>query len=205
MKEIDELLSLVMPYAPECPEPLAIRALRNAATKVCERGRLWKETVTLAVIANESVPLAAPAGARIMEFAAPIYDGEPLTPVSLSWLDYRNPQWRDDEASPAQYLTQEAPNTVRVVPFVAGTLSLRLVLLPAKAATELPDFLVDDYATEISEGAIAEVLLTPAVDFANPKLGVAFSQRFEAHLDRISVAATKGQQKARLRTKASFM
>lgn len=205
MKDIDELLSLVMPYAPECPEPLAIRALRDKATELCRRTRIWKHTLTVPITSLDGITLEPPESARIFEVKAPTYDGLPLTPVLTSWLDERNPGWQAEEAAPARFMTQEAPNTVRVVPFVAGVLTVRLTLLPIKNATELPDFLVDEYASEISYGAISEVLLTPAADFANPKLAAVFAQRFQSEMDRLSVVATKGQQGARLRTKPRFL
>lgn len=205
MKDIDELLHLVMPYAPECPEPLAIQALRDKATELCRRTRIWKQTISVAITSIDGTNLEPPEGARIFEVKAPTYDGLPLTPVAPSWLDERNPGWQAEEAAPARFMTQETPNTVRVVPFVAGVLTVRLTLLPTKNASELPDFLVDEYASEIAYGAISEVLLTPAADFANPKLAAVFAQRFQSEMDRLSVAVAKGQQGARLRTKPRFL
>lgn len=204
MKDIDALLPRVLRYAPACPEVLAISHLRDAAKEFCRRTKLWRLSDSIELPVEGEDILCAPQGSFILEIAAARIEGVNLTPVTALWLDIDRPGWRDDEAgSGARYVTQTAPDTIRVVPIQAGTLLLELVLAPTDDAEQVPDFMVDQYAQVIANGAIGEVLSTPS-DFANPQLGAGFVQRFSADLDRVSTSARKGQQNAPLRTRGSY-
>lgn len=204
MKDIDTLLPRVLRYAPACPEVLALSHLRDAGKAFCQRTKLWRMADAFTIPDTGEDILCAPQGSYILEIVAARLDGNKLEPVTASYLDAHQFGWRDDtESSGARWITQTEPDSVRVVPVQGGTLKFELVLAPSDDADQLPDFMVDQYAQAIANGAIGEILSTPS-DFANPQLGGAFVQRFEADLGRLSVSARKGQQNAPLRTRASF-
>lgn len=205
-KDIDLLLRQVMPYAPACPEPLAIRHLRDAAIRLCERTKLWRDTDSFTVTTPESEGVCTIQDARLLEIRAARLDDQPLTPVTQDWLDDEFPDWEDVvEVADPKYVTQSAPNTVTLFPKATGTLSLRLILVPSEDATTLPDFLVDQYALEIGWGAAGEILTTPNAEFANPQLGLDFRARFEDRLNTLAWRATRGQHVAPLRTRGKYL
>lgn len=204
MKDIDLMLPRVLRYAPACPEVLALAHLRDAAREFCSRTRLWRLSDSFALPEAGEDLLCAPQGSIILEIAAARIDGRPLDPVTVLWLDANHFGWRDEaDTSGAKYITQTEPDSVRVVPAQSGTLALELILAPTDDAEQLPDFMIDQHARVLANGAIGEVLNTPS-DFANPQLGAAFVERFDADLSRLSITARKGQQNAPLRTRSAF-
>lgn len=203
-RDIDVLLSEVLPYAPNCPELFAIRHIREAAAELCKRARLWRQTDEVPICATDSEALCTIEDAAIFQIEWAKLAEQDLEPVTVLWLDKHRPGWTDcTDATDAKYITQLTPNSVAVVPMVAGLLKVRYVLYPSRTAATLPDFLVEQYATEIGRGAASRILTTPG-EFANPQLGLKFEADFKSLLNSLSVQAAKGQQNAPLRTEGAY-
>jgi hypothetical protein len=205
VKDIELLLPRVLEKAPQCPEPTAIRHLRDAGIEFCRRTRIWRETDTFD-LTERCEPLAPFEGSQIFEISAATYfatdedpevdKGAQLDPQMVDWLDTELPGWRAEEGTPA-YITQRSPNTVQIVPWAEGQLRLDLILLPANDTAELPDILVDSYPREIADGALGTILLLPAKEWSNPQLGAFHAAEFAKHLDRFGARVSQGQQRAR--------
>ncbi|GLQ09250.1 hypothetical protein GCM10007913_11820 [Devosia yakushimensis] len=207
MRDLDELLPKVMPLAPSCPEPVALRYLRNAAREFCATTKLWREWDTVVLTAPEFQALPTIPDARIIEIEEGRIDGGPkIEPRTVLWLDDHYPGWADEtEAGPARFITQIQPNTISVYPRQAGTLKARLVLQPSDTALEIPDFLIEDHGEALGRGAAGRILLLPSTEYTNPQLGAAYVAEWQGILDRWQTKARKGQQGARLRTKGSYL
>lgn len=199
MKDLDKLLPRVMEHAANCPEPTALRHLRDAAIEFCRRTRIWRETDTFALGTDKSEVLAVAPEAAIFEITHARFCHTDLKAATLDWLDANEPGWRD-RCGPPVWFTQSAPNTVRVVPHpdVAGDLTLQLILQPADDAEQLPDILIDNYARVIAEGALGHILLLPA-EFGNAQLAAAHLTLFEDAIGRLSAKLPQGQQRAKRR------
>lgn len=201
MRDIDELLPEVMMHAPACPEPVALKHIRDAAREFCARTRMWRERETLTVSTPECEAIWPYQDVRIVGIEHAVLDGYPLEPKTIGWLDANAPRWAAyDGASVARYITQLNHNTVTVVPKVAGQLDVRLVLQPSREAATIPAFLVEDFGSEIGAAAAGRVLLLPQSDYANPTLGAALTTRFEASLEKLAADAQRTQLRARQRT-----
>ena len=214
MKDIELLLPRVLEKAAACPEPTAIRHLRDACIEFCRRTRVWRESDTFELSDDDDEALAPYERTQIYEisnaaFIAPAdpeddedaTEDTPLDPVTMDWLDKERPNWRTEEGQP-RYITQTGPNTVRIVPKAAGSLRLELILLPAIDADQVPDILIDNYSREIADGAIGSVLLLPA-EFGNAQLGALHAGLFEQALGRFGDRIPRGQQRAPRRTRPS--
>lgn len=212
MIDIDELFSEVLPHAPNVPEPIAIRYIRETAQHFCEKTRIWREWDEMEITGdNEGDGITTLQDAQIyrIEEARIEVNGAKidLEPQTTSWLDDEMPGWKfdyDEVEAPPCYITQVKPNQVMVVPKAIGTLKVRLVLLPSRKAETLPDFLVDRYAAQIGKGAAGRILLLPRTEFENPTLGAGFVQDFEHDLKSIVREIRKTQLNAPQRTKPSF-
>ena len=90
-----------------------------------------------------------------------------------------------------------------VVPRQTGTLSVRLLLKPARNATSLPALLLEDYSEEIGRGAAGRLLVEPNSE--NPQLGLDHRTWFESRLATLSTRQSRGQQNAPLRTKGAYL
>lgn len=205
MKSLDVFAPSVNQYAPGCPDMTLYFGLRQAAIEFCERTRLWRFDDEFAVSVDDSKDIIAPSGADIHEIEAVFFDGQELEPKSTSWLDGNMRGWRDGELSGVpHYFTQTEPNTIRLVPFMAGTVGLHVWLKPSQDTEVLPDWMVDQHRETIAHGALARILLMPIQTFTNPELAMMFSNKFQSKLDRLSAVGFTGQQRAQTRTRATF-
>lgn len=206
MKSLDLFAAHVNQYAPGCPEPTLYFGVRQAAIEFCERTRLWRYDDEFQVTFDDAEGIFAPASAEIHEIEAVSFNGQPLEPKTTAWLDEHMRGWRTSGqvTGVPHYVTQTEPNTIRLVPFVAGTLGLHVWLKPSQDAVQLPDWMVDQHRETIAHGALARILLMPSQTFTNPELGIVFANSFQSKLDALSNRGFTGQQRAPLRTRATF-
>ena len=204
MKPIDDFLPLILPRAPGCPEPIAFDAIRQAAIEFCERTKVWRDTDQY--YADEFGDIFAPAQSVIYQIEDARFDGHRLTPIGVQDLNelYPDYDWTTQSGDQPKYITQLHPNTVKIVPVWQGMITLTLLLKPSNDALDVPDFMVDQYASTIADGALAEILMIPGQPYTNPQSGAMYSQRFQQRLDALQVQNIKGQQRAPIRTKSSF-
>ena len=208
MTELDVFLPNIRLYAPGVADPTAYFAIRQAAIEFCERTRVWRFEDEFNVTEDDAEGLFAPGGSVILDIDGVWFDGKKLKPKTPKQLDDTMPAWRSGAEKPTgdpSYVTQTAPNTITLVPFRAGSVKLSLFLKPAQDAEELPDFLADQYRETIAWGALARILLIPNQSFTNPEMGAAFGQVFQQKMDGKSTIGITGQQRAPVRTRASFI
>ena len=208
MKDLDEFLSAIRPYAPGVSDPAAYFAIRQSAIEFCERTRMWRFEDEFDIAADDFEPLLSPPSSVVHEIDGVWFDGNKLRAVTPSKLDDLVPDWRSGADKPTgipSYVTQTAPNEIILVPFGTGTVKLSLFLKPAYDANEVPDFLVDQHRETIAWGALSRILLIPNQSFTDPQMGAVFGQSFQARLDGKKDAGITGQQRAPVRTRASFM
>ena len=208
MIELDAFLPNIRLYAPGVADPTAYFAIRQAAIEFCERSRTWRFDDEFNVTTDDAEGLLAPANSVVLDIDGVWFNGQKLTPKTPNQLDKLLPTWRsgaDKSTSKPLYVTQTALNTIQIVPFQAGKLKLSLFLKPAQDADELPDFLADQHRETIAWGALGRILLIPNQSFTNPEMGAVFGQLFQQKLDGKSTIGSTGQQRAPVRTKASFL
>lgn len=204
MKPLEELFPRIMPRAKNCPEPVAASGIRIAAIEFCERTRLWRSSDTFSITETDCNIMAVPYGAVLYEIESARFNGLPLEPVSLSWLEDEIYEWRTKTATVGNWITQTEPDTLRVIPACSGQVDLSLILKPSNEADALPDFMVNAHARALADGALAEILTIPGQPFYNPDLAMFHSNRFRAELDRLFTSTIKGQQRAPVRTKPQY-
>lgn len=206
MVELDQFLVHVLPYAPACPEPSAIHALRQAAIEFCRATKLWRSDDEFEVTQADSDAVCVPVGAQLLTIEHATFNGYPLKPMALADLNRLYPDWREstDATSLPSYFTQIELDTVRVVPPAEGVLRLYTVLAPSEEADAVPEWLLSKYGRAIAAGALKDVLVLPGQPFFNPDLASMFSTRFYTTIQSHFSDSARGQQRARLRTKAQF-
>jgi len=203
MKDIDAFLPGILPFAPGCATPTAYFGIRQAAIEFCERTRLWRYEDSFPVEVDDCDAICVPFGAVVHEIERVLFNGQPLEPKSTQWLDQNQNGWRANPLTGTpHYVSQIAPDTLTIVPKMAGTASLYLWLKPSQDATELPDFIEQQYRETIAMGALHRILLIPNQSFTNIEMAGAYGQLFQKRLDGLSVKGSIGQQRAPLRTKA---
>lgn len=207
MKDLDEFLPSIRPYAPGVADPTAYFAIRQASIEFCEKTRMWRYEDEFDITADDFEGLLAPPSSVVHDIEGVWFDGTKLRHVTPNKLDELVSDWRSGDTKPTgvpSYVTQTEPNTIILVPFGTGTVKLSLFLKPAQDAIEVPDFLVDQHRETIAFGALARILMIPNQSFTDPNMGAAFGQAFQSRLDGKKDAGIRGQQRAPTRTKASF-
>lgn len=205
--DTDRLLPDVLMHAPAAPEPMALRMICDAAREFCRRTRLWRDRDEFTLSSGDYERVCGCENADVIEIEWAELAGITLEPVTGEWLDEECPGWTEDTEiqQQAKWVTQLYPNTIRCVPRSAGLLKLRLVLEPSRAAPTLPSFLVDQHGALIGKGAAAMLLGLSGQPFSNPSKGLELRADFEAGLNRAHITASKGQQRAPLRTRGQYM
>lgn len=174
--------SFVLPFAPGVPLPFARKAVRLAASEFCEKTRCWREIVTVAVDErNETIVVPAHAAVHRIEEAT-FEGGVILKPIQFTDTTLMQ---RAENAQP-KYIAQTNPNTVALIPFALGTLTLSVFLKPTPATNMqigangeaedaydlIPEFMFNQYAQAIADGALARILITPGQPFTSPQEGL---------------------------------
>lgn len=209
MKDLTDLLPHILPYAPGCPVPVALEHIRSAVTDLCERTRLWNDTVSFTWAAGQNA-ITPPAGAVLHEVDAVRYgtgtNAYNLNSRSRQWLDDNWAGWREQTASQPSDYTQTVRNSLLLVPDLDAdatpdTVEVDIYLKPANDCTQLPDFLIDQHWREIAWGALKDILVLPNQKFTNPDLAAFFAGKFQAKLDELADQNVKTQIRAPHRTK----
>jgi len=205
MIDIDEFLPEVLVYAPSTSDLIAYRHIISAARDICDRAKVWRENDEFAITTPELQGLLTIADAEIITIESAALDGVDLTPTTAAWLDQEYKGWdRQTDLSNARFVTQQSWNTLSIYPRQEGTFSGRFVLKPARRASQLPEFLLREYAEDIGKGAASKILTLPTQE-SIPQLGLDLRSWFESRLGALAVKAAKGQQNARLRTKGAYL
>lgn len=199
MRDIEELFRKVRPFAANCPEPTMVEHIREAAIELCQRTRCWRFTDTFETMGDEQEIICVPPYASLFEIEEARFDDRKLERSAI-----HSDMMMADLGQP-KYLTQLAYNSVTLQPPGKGSLWISMFLKPSQNADMLPDILVDEFGTAIGHGALSTLLLLPNEPFTNPQQGIYYGQLFQSVLDRNFAYNVRGQQRAPVRTRSSFM
>lgn len=219
MRDLQDFLPLVLPHAPGCPKQVAIQNLRLAAIDWCERTRCWRSVQTVDVT-EQGNAVVAPDYATIFEIETAHFDGVELTPLQYSEINPDDMAEGVGNGRPPQYIAQTSPNTVTLIPFMAGQLRLSLFLKPRSGdefgqngtggylhldQNRVPEHIFVQSAESITHGALSRLLMMPQADWRDDKKGLYYAGLFEAKATSRFDKGIKGQQVARVRARSQFM
>lgn len=203
----EAFLPEVLPYVPECPEQVAINAIRNACIEFCEKSQYWL---------YDHDPISGVAGVSTYEldlpdYTAPArvldawYNNIPLTPRGEDEIKRTYPfDWRQMEGNPVFFI-QQVPTEVILVPkpMLAASLALKLivVLKPTRDSVQIDDEIYDRWAEGIAYGARARLHALPNQPFSDPVAAVKYTSMFETAIGRAKVARNRGLARATQRVR----
>ena len=205
MRDIFELAPHILPFAPGCPEPVMVQYAREAAIKFCQRSRSWRS--------DEIYPLVGPEINVMAQCDAVVFDIESVRwrqSVGDQWSRRLDPVQYDEIADEyrdgnPQYFAQKIAGTLQVSPFSAGELRVVMYLKPDSNTFELPDYLIELHTETIAAGALSKILMLSAYDFSDPQLAMVHLNTFNTALDANFRSNQRGQQRARSRSKGSYL
>lgn len=171
---------------PQCPQIVAIDAIRQAARDFCERTFAWHYTQDpVSIYPNEpEYELEPPAGAEVVRVLQAWLSDVPIPVRSTTELDrvYRTGSWMTAKGSP-RHVVNLSRRVARLVPIpeerVTSGLRLRIAIKPDITATEICDEVFEQHRDAIAAGARARLQLMPSQPFSDAKQGAVDRALFE--------------------------
>lgn len=218
-RPLRDILPLVIPFTPGCPDFTAVVALRMAAITFCERSRIWREILTV-TLDEEGEVVATPDHAALHEIEQAFWgpDQIPLDPVRFAATTAVD---RDDSVTNGTPLniTQASANTITVFPFSPGDVTIYAILKPLAGPeygvtgsttkqdvqNVIPEFIFEQYSQMIANGALARLLMMPKTEWYNPRDAAKYQVEFEMNTAASHNKNISGQHKARRRVRAHWL
>ena len=205
----DTFLPEVLPYAANCPEVVALNAIRNAVIEFCEDTWFWQHDctpITGELNVGEYTP-DVPANTHLAGGINAWYDGKPLYPQDNASLRRRFPysDYRDAQGSPA-FWQHEDPDTMIIVPKpdVSSTgflLTLRIAVSPLRASTDCNEQIYEHFAELVAKGALARLKSTNGQPYSDPAGAVMLDRLFKAEIVKVRADVERSLTRGPLRVR----
>ena len=214
-RPIIDMLPLVIPFVPGCPDYTATQALRLAAVGFCEKSRVWREVMTVDVQAPDAT-IVTPDHAALHDIERAFWGPDKIDLEPVRFADVS----AAEILGAPKYITQTAANSVTLVPFEAGTVTIYAILKPkvgpefgaiqggtTKQAVQnvVPEFIHEQYAQMIAKGAIYRLKMMPGMSWYDPQSAPAFMEEYRGDVAASFNKGIMGQQRAPIRSRAYWM
>lgn len=202
----DEFLSEVLPYAPNCSEPQAVNAIRNACIEFCDN--------TL-FIQQDMDPITVQAG--VGEYEVDVPTNYVLgTIISLYWDSAYLPRktqaeleksfgmnWQlIDDGTPSAF-TQFNEDTFRVCltpqEALVNGFTGRISLVPTRSSSTVDSRIKERYTETIAAGALARLLRTPNEPYTDVQASMAYLAKFRVDMQTATSYVRGGMNNAPMR------
>ena len=193
-----EFLSEVQPFATDCPQNVAINAIRNAAIEFCERSLYYTyEIPAINVVAGTArYTLTLPTETTLAHVTDAWVDNRFLNHVGEDDLRqlYGN-DWRTQSGGPA-YITQLDLATVALVPNpnVSVTSGLKIIaaLKPTRTSLNIDTGIRERWLEVIAAGALARIHSIPNLSFSDAPTAMLNRAMFNAGIARADIERRRG-------------
>lgn len=180
--QLSDLYPHMIPELPDCPAPLLLQALQQAARTFCERSQTWVETLASVDLEDGVLEysLSPDWDARIqtveevrINSEAGVDAGDKGAVQDMSLI-----AWDPDE----QVLTLDA--SMEPADDVTDGLEVDVCLVPLLDTTEVPEWLLNRYAEGITGYAMWYLLKMPSKRWSNPDLAQVYWAQYRGQLTR---------------------
>lgn len=202
MSTVDYELFLpeVLPFVPDCPEIVAINAIRNACIDFCNKTWFWQlDLDPLPVVANvANYPIDVPRGTEFLGLAGCWVSGIMVIPKSHDELTrkFRGMDWRALDGGTPRYVTQIDTDEIMLVPRPNTTeqnsLTIRAVVAPAIDSEGVEDSLLRHHRKIIAMGARAYLHDTMGQPFSNVSLAERLEFKFNRECSKVRITVNRG-------------
>lgn len=168
-------LSEVMPWVRECPQMVAVNAIRNAGIQFCNQSH-W--------LTYEPDPQTLLAGIR--EYDLEYESG--VIPTRLIWAKINN-------FAVKGVVTTENTLVLPLVPVAreVNALTMKLAVQPTRTSTTVDQSIYDRWAEVIAHGALARLYDMPGQPFSDEAKGLLSGQRFRAGIAEARIERQREQ------------
>ena len=177
-------------YAPNCPEPTVLEAVRDACYEFCTFTLFVTEEIDpISLIPNvNSYQIDCPRGGyEIIQVAGDLFiGGRALPAIDPAKLDrkYAALNWRTLTGDMPECFAQFKRDEITLVPVPSSTpvevLTGRVALAPTRTSTRVDASLLSLYRTELAAGALRKICSIPDQPFSNPDMALFYGRVFSA-------------------------
>lgn len=205
----DTLLPYVLPYAPDCPEMLAINAIRNATIQFCTDSWYWQHDPApwAGVVGQSDYQPDTPDSTKMVGVVNAWFDGKALYPVDNATVRRRFPysDYRTEEGSPAFFM-QPDENAVTLVPSpdtsAAGKLlTWRIAVAPVIVSTQANGDIFERHPETLAKGALARLKATPGQPYSDPQGALLLDNQFKTEITKVRAAVERGKTRGPIRVR----
>jgi len=209
----EEYLPEVLVEVEGCPSKVAENAIRNAIIELCQKARVWRETLdpisTQANVGNYDLDL--PSNSQMVTLLWGKHDGVNIQPVSEDDMDivsgrWRIENWRSETGEVVCFFapTQETVQLVRIpTEALAGGLVLGAALAPSRDAYEAPESIYNEYLEVIACGAKARLMDMSSRPWYNPQGAAMEGVKFQRGIT--AARQTEAKNHGQMSNKVSMM
>lgn len=203
----EEFLPEVLPYLPDCPQNVAVNALRNASIEFCDRSGWWLyEHPDVPTTGDEGrYPLDLPDYTQACRVHQAWHDEQPLTPYSEDAIRRLfHYDWRSARGNPGYILSltsQEVAIVPAPTPTMAGTLKMIVALRPTRDSFDIDETVYQRWVETIATGARARLLNIPNQTFHDPVASMQARTVFNAGVSEAYRERLRGMQRSIARVK----
>lgn len=191
------------------PLPVMEHAVRIAAIDFCNISRAWKETGWISIRANRAeYEVPTPDQAILITVEEAYYSETRIDACAPDALRDRYINWTTRKGTP-EIFTQFNPVSLTLVPCpvtdLKKGLQFRACYTPDRAATTLPDWLFQQYGSDIAKGAVATLAGKQNLPCYNEGLAAESRAFFMAAANKAKHRADKGFTRAPRRVVGHYM
>lgn len=185
--------------------------LRSVSTDFMDYSEIYCYTLATITLVNGTATYTlagAPAGYDIARIKSMAMGEGRLFPRSEDQLRMMFMNWQTAAGPPGYYL-QETMNDVRLIPkpdqtFTDG-ISVRVVLVPTRAATGIEDWIYESWIEVIAAGVKAKLMEMPQKPWTNAVLAAKYANDYRIGRDKARHSAQRGMTRAPLRVSHRFV
>lgn len=194
----EEFLPEVLPYVRDCPEAVAVNAIRNACIEFCDKSLwlLYHHDPVSVYAAESTYDLDLPDGTTTARIMDAWYKTRPLAPIGEDDLKVMfSTDWREAEGDP-QFYTHLDPSAVVLAPIPqtdeADALAMIVALRPTRDSVDVDDTLYERWAEWIGWGARGRLHDIPAQPFTDGPAAIRARQMFNHGIGLATIERNRG-------------
>lgn len=204
MATYDQFFPKLMVQLMDCPEPVAIDAIRDACIEFCSTS-LWLTYDMAAgdiVAGTATYALSPPADTTPVVVTDAWVQGRRITPTSEELLTSWGDDWRDRNGTPFAFL-QYSPTIVTLYPkpdtSITAGLKIQIATRPTQASTTVADSILEYWNETIVAGALARLYTHAGRSYSNPQAAPAQYARFMSGVNDAKAQRQRGLTRGPIR------
>lgn len=197
MVPYEAFLPEVLPYVRDCPEFVAINAIRNACIEFCGQSLIVREVLpSIEIVAGQAeYALDIPLGSSVKSIIAAGIGLMKLHPNAEEQIALIfGSDWRTREG-PVQFVMQDEPDTIRLVMVPTDAydepLNLTVALQPMRSSKTVQKIVYERWAETIGFGARARLHDTPGQPYADMEAASKYRRWFETGIGKAKIEANR--------------